>query len=399
MNHSFPAIGWRRVLILVLLLQQSLICQGKKQSPKKKEQVDTMKYANLCATSGKTAGRVLKQKGDGRKHAVLKQLLQLSGAASVKMSESAQHKATCWILFDDPAHLTSGKRLEQRYALAVFYFATTNGGKALKWIKEDGWMTKQHECRWHGITCDMRNRVKEMRLSFNKVAGLMPRELSLLKDLVDMDLHGNDLQGVIPYNVLSGLKHLRSLKLHMNSFFGQIPSEMAELTSLRTYDVLYITRIGFPYHSYFLANPLEYTSQYIALFSFFRFAACLFLLTGELHLYGNYFQGKIPTELSKLTNLEFLDLYANAMTGTVPSQLSNLKNLRELHLNDNELVGRMPKSICEMKKLDTLVADCLGPNPEVICECCTTCCRGVPDPMCQDKPPKKTNAKTTNKKK
>eukprot|EP00550_Attheya_septentrionalis_P001957 CAMPEP_0198289652 /NCGR_PEP_ID=MMETSP1449-20131203/7765_1 /TAXON_ID=420275 /ORGANISM="Attheya septentrionalis, Strain CCMP2084" /LENGTH=311 /DNA_ID=CAMNT_0043988015 /DNA_START=135 /DNA_END=1070 /DNA_ORIENTATION=- len=311
-----------------------------------------MKYANLCATSGKTVGRVLKQKGDGRKHAVLKQLLQLSGAASVKMSESAQHKATCWILFDDPAHLTSGKRLEQRYALAVFYFATTHGGQSHKWIKEDGWMTKQHECRWHGITCDMRNRVKEMRLSFNKVAGLMPRELSLLKDLVDLDLHGNDLQGVIPYNVLSGLKHLRSLKLHMNSFFGQIPSEMAELTSLR-----------------------------------------------ELHLYGNYFQGKIPTELSKLTNLESLDLYANAITGTVPSQLSNLKNLRELHLNDNELVGRMPKSICEMKKLDILVADCLGPNPEVICECCTTCCRGVPDPMCQDKQPKKTNAKTANKKK
>jgi hypothetical protein len=60
-----------------------------------------------------------------------------------------------------------------------------------------------------------------------------------------------------------------------------------------------------------------------------------------------------------------------------------------LDLHDNGLVGTMPKEICD-RKLDTLVADCYGRNPEVRCDCCTVCCQSLPGMLCVDN---KTGAK------
>ena len=54
-----------------------------------------------------------------------------------------------------------------------------------------------------------------------------------------------------------------------------------------------------------------------------------------------------------------------------------------LDVHDNSLVGTMPKEICAMK-LDSLVADCHGRNPEVKCDCCTVCCQGLPAMICVD---------------
>jgi hypothetical protein len=54
-----------------------------------------------------------------------------------------------------------------------------------------------------------------------------------------------------------------------------------------------------------------------------------------------------------------------------------------LDVHDNNLRGTMPKEICDMK-LDELVADCHGRNPEVKCTCCTICCEGLPSMVCVD---------------
>lgn len=43
----------------------------------------------------------------------------------------------------------------------------------------------------------------------------------------------------------------------------------------------------------------------------------------------------------------------------------------------------MPKEICD-RKLDVLISDCYGRNPEVKCECCTICCEGLPTMFCVD---------------
>ena len=195
----------------------------------------------------------------------------------------------------------------------------------------------KHECTWYGVSCHRRNgRVKALQLGFLSLDGLLPRELSLLSSLQELDVHGCDLQGVVPHKLLASLSKLEYLRLHMNGFFGAIHREIVGLQSLK-----------------------------------------------HLVLFGNYFAGTIPTQIAQLRKLEVIDLYANQLSGTIPSQLAQLKRLKSLDVHDNNLVGTMPREICNMK-LDELVADCLGPNPEVRCDCCTICCKGLPEMKCVD---------------
>merc|ERR1711997_623559 len=76
-------------------------------------------------------------------------------------------------------------------------------------------------------------RVTSINLSFNKVSGLIPREMGFLSELRELDLNGNELQGVVPYLMLDRLKNLEKLHLHMNDLFGAIPTEMGKLTNLK----------------------------------------------------------------------------------------------------------------------------------------------------------------------
>lgn len=88
------------------------------------------------------------------------------------------------------------------------------------------------------------------------------------------------------------------------------------------------------------------------------------------------------THLSALLS----QLYANNFYGSIPTELGQLKTLESLDVHDNDLTGRMPRQVCQLRKhkLKELVADCLGPNPEVQCDCCTVCCKGLPEMKCVD---------------
>lgn len=70
-------------------------------------------------------------------------------------------------------------------------------------------------------------------------------------------------------------------------------------------------------------------------------------ITG-LFLHENYLEGKIPSELGLLTNLESLWLHQLSLTGTVPAELCTLFNTG---------------------KLQTLAVDCL----KVSCSCQCSC--------------------------
>lgn len=280
----------------------------------------------------------------------LKWLVAASGENSLLLKTSPQHQAACWVLFaDKKSKGRSQKSFLQRYALAVLHFASTKSN-TVQWdwpmavdqpdaITNNGkWMDpKIHECQWYGVRCHRMNGiVYELDLGYMKLDGLVPRELSLLVDLKDLDLHANDFQGVVPHKIVDQLTKLEYLRLHMNGFFGAIHAEIVGMKNLK-----------------------------------------------ELNLFGNYFGGTIPKELAQLTKLELIDLYANQFSGTLPSELGKLKKLRFLDAHDNNLVGSVPKEICKLKLKD-LIVDCLGPRPEVQCDCCTVCCRGLPDFKCVD---------------
>lgn len=68
---------------------------------------------------------------------------------------SPQYRAYEWILDDDPRQVPGDDpELLQRYILATLYFSTNNSTRAATtWIKDQEWMSLQHECDWFGIHC------------------------------------------------------------------------------------------------------------------------------------------------------------------------------------------------------------------------------------------------------
>lgn len=75
-----------------------------------------------------------------------------------------------------------------------------------------------------------------------------------------------------------------------------------------------------------------------------------------------------------------MDLHINQLTGNVPTTFgSSLTALRQFNVYENNLTGNLDPIFCPSATttttttLTTLEADCSGPNPEIICSCCTEC--------------------------
>lgn len=335
------------ILIYFLILKKSFFLhQSIGTEAADTTKIDTRLYKKLCVTETRSYDEV--KDNDMRGHAILRLGFEVTSYASLLTQESPQNKALCWLLYDDlrktdPRGMWkrySRERFLDRYALVTLYMNT----EGPQWIRSDNWLSKKSECLWYGVRCGrmglllMSERVLEVDLSFNSLSGIIPREIAYLSELRDLDMNGNSLQGVIPHLMFTKMSKLTTLYLHMNDLFGRIPNELGQLSNLR-----------------------------------------------ELSLYGNFFIGTIPYEISLLKNLRILDMYANNLSGGIPSSVGSLKKLRELHLNDNQLTGTMPRNVCALK-LHVLTSDCLDVDyiPEVICDCCTLCCQGLPDPKCRD---------------
>jgi hypothetical protein len=104
-----------------------------------------------------------------------------------------------------------------------------------------------------------------------------------------------------------------------------------------------------------------------------------------LDLDDNILSGPLPPELGQLTKLEFLLLNRNELSGNIPIELGALTSLRVAFLDQTALSGSLAL-LCELPAFKEpeatqrnggaklLIADCGGGDPEIVCECCTTCC-------------------------
>lgn len=71
--------------------------------------------------------------------------------------ENPQGEAFTWLLFNDPLSITpcTYPTVEQRYSLAVLYFAT----EGPTWTSDTGWLSGTIECDWFGVTCNEQDEV------------------------------------------------------------------------------------------------------------------------------------------------------------------------------------------------------------------------------------------------
>ena len=128
----------------------------------------------------------------------------------------------------------------------------------------------------------------------NKLSGNIPDEIWSMPSLTALYLTGNMLTGSIP-SAISNAKKLEQLWLQNNHLTGPIPEEICELTNLK--ELL----IGNANRS---------------------------LTTGDYSIYQyNKFEGGIPNNINKLTNLIQLDMSTCGLSGEIPNSLYLMSNL------------------------------------------------------------------------
>jgi hypothetical protein len=206
----------------------------------------------------------------------------------------------------------------------------------------DGWsaarLVEIADCHVPGNFPDISRLAVARNLNFgiNRFQGSFPAEdLSRLSQLKIFIVDGNELTGTLPSGnstLYSALSRMIVLSVAKNRLGGTIPSQLGSLVNLKQ----------------------------------------------RLDLSFNAFNGPIPTEINRLSNLERLLLDHNQLVGAVPD-LSGLTNLKELSLEGNRLRGEISNGTCVMLSANgaDASADCApntGNRPLVVCSCCNTCC-------------------------
>ena len=233
-----------------------------------------------------------------------------------------------------------------------------------------------------------------LSLSNNYLTGEIPAELSNLSNLGILDLNENQLTGEIPQE-LDRLSGLELLSIGGNRFTGCIPVSLKHINNLGFYgrDLPFCNGMATsgttidPERCTHI-NPVEGVDINPGLLSDCeallaardKLAGGVYLnwgvdigpgFEGELSwigvsvegtplrvtglsLRGSYLQGEIPSEIGKLTNLEYIDLYDNQLTGEIPAELENLSNLKHLNLGSNYLTGKIPSELGNLSNLEHL---------------------------------------------
>uniref|UniRef100_A0A0D9WMQ2 non-specific serine/threonine protein kinase n=1 Tax=Leersia perrieri TaxID=77586 RepID=A0A0D9WMQ2_9ORYZ len=158
-----------------------------------------------------------------------------------------------------------------------------------------------------------------INLSQNRLQGTVPESLSNLTQLEQLVLHHNMLSGTIPPGLRCSLK----LDLSYNKLTGQIPSEIAVLSSFQMYLNLSNNLLDGPL-------PLQIGNME---------------MTKALDLSMNYLSGAIPTSIIGCVTLEYINLSRNALQGSLPTSIGKLPNLHVLDFSFNGLTGILPLSL------------------------------------------------------
>lgn len=202
--------------------------------------------------------------------------------------------------------------------------------------------------------------IRFLHLQKNNLQGKIPLSFQNLTWLERLDLGENKLKDVFPTWIGEKLQSLELLRLNSNQFYGVIPLELCQISSLCWLNLagnnLYGTIpscfgnfscgtfrapgevFGQRVESFMKGIPLEYVGEQI-------------LLLRILDLSENKLVGGIPKELTKLVYLQYLNLSRNSLNGSIPKKIGDLKQLESLDLSHNKLSGSIPQSLASLNYL------------------------------------------------
>ncbi|EFJ37090.1 hypothetical protein SELMODRAFT_77688 [Selaginella moellendorffii] len=203
------------------------------------------------------------------------------------------------------------------------------------------------------------NNLTMIILSYNNLEGNIPAELvsSLIK-LQWLSLSNNKLIGEIPS--LENAKEMLVLQLSNNSLQGKVPSRMGmQVIELRknklTGNIPPI--LGFTRKTFLLKIKSGGCFPNVNLLPALTYG---YNISSPLHIdiSHNNLYGEIPSQLSEMQDLQYLNFGHNDISGVIPAALGVLKNMAVLDLSHNNLQGEIPYTFLLLSSLSALNLCC-----------------------------------------
>ncbi|ONI22435.1 hypothetical protein PRUPE_2G128600 [Prunus persica] len=211
--------------------------------------------------------------------------------------------------------------LQFKQGFVINEYASGDGAypKVSSWNPAEGGTSNC--CAWSGVQCDKRTgHVISLDLSSSCLYGSIDSSSSLFRlvHLQRLNLAYNNFNySQIPIT-LGNFPQLTYLNLSASFFFGQVPSQLSQLSKLSSLD---LSRNLDPFHGEGLMSIRE---------------------------------SDLRSLIRNLTTLEKLHLSFINISSTIPDSIANLSFLTSLLLRDCGLFGKFPARIFELQDLETL---------------------------------------------
>ncbi|BAB03631.1 putative protein kinase Xa21 [Oryza sativa Japonica Group] len=176
-------------------------------------------------------------------------------------------------------------------------------------------------------------------LSVNQFSGVIPSSLFNLSSLTDVYLDGNKFSGFVPPTV-GRLKSLVRLSLSSNRLEANNMKGWEFITSLANCSQL--QQLDIAENSFIGQLPISIVNLSTTLQKFF--------------LRGNSVSGSIPTDIGNLIGLDTLDLGSTSLSGVIPESIGKLADLAIITLYSTRLSGLIPSVIGNLTNLNILAA-------------------------------------------
>jgi Leucine-rich repeat (LRR) protein len=247
------------------------------------------------------------------------------------------------------------------------------------WIHNEGWSDAPRfvadddysgewfdYCDWYGVECwdlgDAKdNRIRRLILTNNNLVGTMPETIYALEHMTTMDV-SNNAQLVVSFWSIGRSQHIYSINVggtqtkdfdgiqHANDFFKRLQADNTPIAGTLPSE---ITRI----------RNLEVLSLQECQMNG-ELPNDLFAMSTlqELYLTENNFQGFLPDKWAALVDLEILSLAKNAFRGVLPESIGYSPSLRAISLKDQVskgggLTGSVPSFRKSMSLSRIILAD------------------------------------------
>ncbi|XP_071729594.1 uncharacterized protein [Rutidosis leptorrhynchoides] len=228
----------------------------------------------------------------------------------------------------------------------------------IDWVipKEQTPSQKIISCSWTGVKCNQNSaKIISLDLSFKNLGGVLSgNQFNQFPDLIDFNISYNSFSGDLPIGIFN-LTSLNTLDISRNNFSGVFPVGISNLENLVVLDAFSNSFSG--------SLPLDVCK--IPTLKVLNFAGSYFSgnIPGEygscksleiLHLAGNFLSGNLPVEFGMLENIVHMEIGYNLYQSGIPLQFGNMSQLQYLDIADANLSGSIPKELGNLTKLDSL---------------------------------------------